>query len=468
MAVLTGLAAMLALYDRVALWALPVIALLVTIGVTISSFCEELEGQWRIAAAVSIFVLTSALWIVFLLRPAAPVPSFVNTTGTVVEDRLWGQQYVVAVSTPQGGFVVKLPFSPFTEGDRVRIEGSAKPFSYDASDSDFNEDRYWMARGMTAQLTPTKIERAEHAEHVSAWNIHRWRYVLHRSLSRRMPRLTGAYLNSAWTGKHDSWLDGTHRSWGTSHILAVSGFHVGVAMAGASLILKRGKWRVPLLSLILWLYIFLTGAPASAVRAGLMIQTGLIGELVGRPGSSINSVSLAAVLLLMRSPFWFWDVGWRLSVLAALAIAVTIERGRPYDWKIWLLMNFMIWLAIFPQVSWTFETTPLVGLIINLVAPQFFGIALTVASVAAALFMLGVPASSFLLSSVEGVFALWEILADAAASLVPWQLEWNPVAAYCCAALFIMFTCRALFVPWRNVAVLSPLGALSAFALFAL
>jgi len=220
--------------------------------------------------------------------------------------------------------------------------------------------------------------------------------------------------------------------------------------------------------LILWFYIFLTGAPASAVRAGLMIQAGLIGELVGRPGSSINSVSLAAVLLLLRSPFWFWDVGWRLSVLAALAIAVTIERGWPYDWKIWLFMNVMIWLATFPQVSWTFETTPLVGVILNLVAPQFFGVAFTTASVAAALSLLGFPASSFLISVVEGTFTLWEVLADAAARLIPWQLGWSPVAAYCCAALFIMFTCRALFVPWRNVAVLSPFGALSAYALFAI
>ena len=130
-------------------------------------------------------------------------------------------------------------------------------------------------------------------------------------------------------------------------------------------------------------------------------------------------------------------------------------------------MNSMIWLATFPQISWTFESAPLVGVLINLAAPQFFGIAFSTASAVAALYSIGVPLSSFLLSAVEGTFALWGILADALAGLIPWQLRWRPIAAYCCATLFIMFTCRALFVPWRNVAILSPLGALSAYALFA-
>jgi len=352
------------------------------------------------------------------------------------------------------------------EGDVIRVEGNTVPFSAGSPGSDFREDRYWRARGITARLTSFKTEPAE-SDAWPVWNIHRWRHTLYLSLIMNMPRLTGAYLNAVWTGKRDAMLDMVHRAWGTGHILAVSGFHVGVAMAGVSLMIKRGTWRVPLLSLVLWFYIFLTGAAPSAMRAGLMIQAGLIGELAGRPGSASNWVSLAAVLLLLHSPFWFWDIGWRLSVLAALAIAVTFERWKSFGWRTWLFMNSMIWLAIFPQVSWTFGSIPLIGLLLNLIAPQFFGIAFTTGSAAAALFLLGVPLSSFLVMAVEGTFTLWGILADVLANLAPWQLRWTPIAAYCSAVLFIMFTCRALFVPWRNVAILSPLGALSAYVLFA-
>jgi len=457
---------MLALYDRAALWALPLIALLVTLGVMLSTFSEELKWQWHVAAAVAVCVLAAALWIVFsLLRSYAPVPAHINTTGIVVEGRPWGRAYVAAVRTPQGGFLLRVPSEGLVEGDVIRVEGYTAPFSATSPGSDFNEDRYWRARGITARLTSFKTEPAD-SDAWPIWNIHRWRHTLYLSLIMNMPRLTGAYLNAVWTGKRDAMLDRAHRVWGTGHILAVSGFHVGVAMAGVSLMIKRGAGRVPLLSLVLWFYIFLTGAPPSAVRAGLMIQAGLLGELAGRPGSAINSVSLAAVLLLLHSPFWFWDIGWRLSVLAALAIAVAFERWHSFGWRTWLFMNSMIWIAIFPQVSWTFGGIPLIGLLINLVAPQFFAVAFTTASAAAALFLLGVPFASFLVMAADGSFTLWGILADALAAPVPWQLRWSPLAAYCCAALFIMFTCRSLFVPWRNVVILSPLGALSAYVLF--
>jgi competence protein ComEC len=228
---------------------------------------------------------------------------------------------------------------------------------------------------------------------------------------------------------------------------------------------------VYVLSLFLWIYIFLTGAPASAVRAGLMIQLSLLGELAGRPGSAINSVSLAAVLLLLRSPFWFWDVGWRLSVLAALMISVILERIDPKGWKMWLGISPLIWLTTFPQASWTFGSVPLVGVLINIVAPSFFAFALSFASVLALLRLTEIPGIVFLSNSLlyvlEGTFTLWETLADAAARWIPWQLPWGPFTAYFCAGVFLMLLCRALFVPWRNVAVLTPLGALAAFVLFA-
>ena len=288
LAVLVGLVAMLALYDRAALWSLPLIAILVTLGVMLSSFSEELKGQWRIAAVVLICVLTSSLWIVFSLnRSFASIPSFVSTTGIVVGSRPWGRSYVAAVSTPQGGFLLRVPSEGLVEGDVIRVEGSTAPFTAGSPGSDFREDRYWRARGITARLTSFQTEPAD-SYAWPVWNIHRWRHNLYLSLIMNMPRLTGAYLSAAWAGKRDAMLDKAHRAWGTGHILAVSGFHVGVAMAGVSLIIKRGKWRAPLLTLVLWFYIFLTGAPASAVRAGLMIQAGLIGELIGRPGSAIN------------------------------------------------------------------------------------------------------------------------------------------------------------------------------------
>ena len=469
--VLTGLAAMLALSDRVVPWVLPLIALLVASGVLASSFRLELKGQWPVAVCVLVSVPLLASWVVFSLTRRPLVPSFVDTTGIVVESRPWGRLNAVSVKTPQGGFVLTLPFATLTEGQRVRIQGTPKPFRgpQPSKPEGFREDLFWRARGMTARLASVKTEPLPYRG-LRDWNIHRWRYSLYRSMVLHLPRLTAAYLSAAWTGKRDPDLNAAHRSWGTSHLLAVSGFHVGIVIMAASLVFKRGRRRVYGLRLLLWLYVLLTGAPTSAVRAGLMIQISLLGDLAGRPSSAINSVSLAGVVLLVRSPFLFWDIGWRLSILAALVIAALLERGTMNDWKVWLGLSPMIGVATFPQVSWTFGAVPLAGIPINFIAPAFFSFALTLASGVAGIRLLGIPGTIFvsdsLLYVLEGAFTLWGVLADAAARAIPTQLEWHPFLTYIFVGIFITLLCRALFVPWRSVAVLAPLGALSSFILF--
>jgi competence protein ComEC len=487
-AVLAGLVTALALSERAAFgaapfWALPLTAFLAALGVMLSSYGEDLKGQWKIAAFTLALTLSLTAWIVFSLdrKPFIAASGAVDTEGIVVECRPWGRFYAAAVKTPQGNFVLTLPFESLVEGDRIRLLGMPKPFRGAASGGGFREDYFWWARGMTARLAPAKTEPLPSQEPTRGFagvtsdfislSFHRWRHALYRSLVLYAPRLTGAYLNAVWTGKRDTSLSAFHRAAGTSHLLAVSGFHVGLVMGCASLAFKRGKGRVLWLSLLLWFYISLTGMPASAARAGLMIQIALLGELFGRPGGALNSVSLAAALLLLNSPFWFWDVGWRLSVLAALMIAALLEFSDPRGWKTWISLSLSLWIVTLPQASRTFGAVPLAGIVINLAAPPFFGFALSASSAFALLRLLNLPVLNSVadacLYAAEGGFLFWEAAAGAVIRAIPWQVEWNSVLALCCAVVSIGILCRAFFIRGRVILLLAPLGACAMYALFA-
>ncbi|MDR3231803.1 MAG: ComEC/Rec2 family competence protein, partial [Synergistaceae bacterium] len=240
--ILAGLTAALAA-DGSVVWAIPPIALVVVLGTMLVSFRVTLRGQRSVAAAVLIVALCCSSWVAFSLSRRPVLPSFVQAEGVVVESRPWGRLYAVSVNTKEGGFLLKLPFGELVEGQRVRVEGTPKPFKGtvsggSASGSDFREDRFWYARGMTAQLTSARFEPLRQSGGLRDWSVHRWRYGLFRSLTLHMPSLTGAYLNAAWTGKRDKDLNEKHKLFGTSHLLAVSGFHVGLLMLGASLVFR--------------------------------------------------------------------------------------------------------------------------------------------------------------------------------------------------------------------------------------
>ena len=112
---------------------------------------------------------------------------------------------------------------------------------------------------------------------------------------------------------------------GTRHIVAISGMHM-IIMVQILLFLALGigLWRNQAFYLVitlLILYIIMIGAPASAVRAGIMASLLLFAQKIGRLRSADRVVVFAAVIMLMFNPLLIKsDVGFQLSFMATLSI----------------------------------------------------------------------------------------------------------------------------------------------------
>ncbi len=124
---------------------------------------------------------------------------------------------------------------------------------------------------------------------------------------------------------------------GTSHILALSGLHLGILVSIFNfLVLKRlRRWWARALGLVsivslLWMFTFLVGMPVSLLRASTMFTLMQIGMCIGRGrGATLNNLSLSAILLLVVDPLSLYDVGFQMSFTAVLAI-ILAER---YVWQ---------------------------------------------------------------------------------------------------------------------------------------
>lgn len=110
---------------------------------------------------------------------------------------------------------------------------------------------------------------------------------------------------------------------GITHILAVSGMHVGLVFFAFGFLLKRIKNKVYtcLLSLLfLWSYACLTGLSPSVVRAAWMFSFIACGKLFRSGHQKWNSIAASALLMLVFDPFIWLDAGFQLSFFAVWGI----------------------------------------------------------------------------------------------------------------------------------------------------
>ena len=119
---------------------------------------------------------------------------------------------------------------------------------------------------------------------------------------------------------------------GTFHIFAVDGLRIGL-LAGIGIgllrVLRRPRAICGLLVIpLIWSYAGLTGWPASAVRAAIMMTIVIGGWAAHRPVDLINSLLAAAFVILLWDPSQLFQAGFQLSFLVVLSIALVLPLIR--------------------------------------------------------------------------------------------------------------------------------------------
>lgn len=118
---------------------------------------------------------------------------------------------------------------------------------------------------------------------------------------------------------------------GASHVLALSGLHLGIIYFLLSFIFLRGRLSClmqPVVIIAVWGYVAMAGMPLSMVRAAVMLTLFSLCSMSMRRHVSLNTLSFAAVVILYTNPHALWDVGFQLSFLAVLGILVFNGRLR--------------------------------------------------------------------------------------------------------------------------------------------
>lgn len=169
---------------------------------------------------------------------------------------------------------------------------------------------------------------------------------------------------------------------GASHVLALSGLHLGIIYAVLVLMfsgLRRRMLAMPLVVCAIWAYVFIVGMPVSAVRSAIMLTVYSFVSMLNRDRMSLNALAVAAVVILICNPLDFYDVGFQMSFMAVLSILVfyrplslllpqKLLSVYPVKW-LWQLMAVSIaaQIGVAPLVAFYFNQFSCYFLLTNII-----------------------------------------------------------------------------------------------------
>src|SRR5262249_2710091 len=201
------------------------------------------------------------------------------------------------------------------------------------------------------------------------------------------------------------------RAAGVFHILAISGFNVGL-VAGAVLVGLRvlrlpARLAAAMALAVLIAFAAVVGGQASVLRATVMAGLVLAGQLLGRETGAWNSLAAALLVLLAWEPGALVDPGLQLSFAATagiLGLAVPIRGLLPARWPAPVATAVAVsagaQLAVSPLMLLYWNQLSLIGVVANLL----------VVPLAAALTTLGLLAVSLAVASELLAHALFQSL----------------------------------------------------------
>ncbi|MBI4847664.1 MAG: DNA internalization-related competence protein ComEC/Rec2 [Nitrospirae bacterium] len=132
---------------------------------------------------------------------------------------------------------------------------------------------------------------------------------------------------------------------GLAHILSISGTHFGLlafiifkliktlttylpekALTRMTLYITPAQISILVTLPLLVLYVLLSGMSAPAVRSFIMIFIYMLALFLGRRDQWLNSLAIAAFIILMYQPKTLFDLSFQLSFIAVLSIGYAAEK----------------------------------------------------------------------------------------------------------------------------------------------
>ena len=249
-------------------------------------------------------------------------------------------------------------------GQTVYLEGIMKGPSQNTNKYLFNYKKYLLSKKIYYTFTVKKMNIKENI------NI---QYKIKNSLIDRIEKLNSPYLYAFVLGDTsfiDSSIKSTYQSNGISHLLAISGMHITLLFSTIYKLLekiKRTKFNILFVFILLFFYLFLVNFTPSSIRAGLMF----IVLLLFKKMKSYKVLIFIFALLISINLYYVYNIGFLLSFVVSFYILIfkSLIKGN-YFQKL-LMTSLIAFIASMPVIIYNYNSINLLSVFLNLIFVPF-------------------------------------------------------------------------------------------------
>lgn len=314
-------------------------------------------------------------------RLTAPLSENIKMTGIIsaIDDKYEYQRVTLNLQEEFSGRVIfnVTEYSPLTYGDRIQLEGELSEIT--------GEAKYFFQKERV-NASVKKVKNLEVVEKRKGSKIKTilfdFREYIQRAITRVLPEPHSNFVTGLLIGKSGGFSKEfleQLRTTGTTHLIALSGYNVTIIatyILEIMILFCSRRKAVYAAGAGIMLFVIMTGAQASVVRAAVMAGIVLCASQTSRVYKPRNAICLAAFFMTLANPkVLVFDVGFQLSFLALLGIIYikpAVEKHAHlsrepgfFSWRENLLTTTVAQIAVLPVILYVFGFFSLIALVTN-------------------------------------------------------------------------------------------------------
>jgi competence protein ComEC len=282
--------------------------------------------------------------------------------------RLNNQHLIVSLIGNKNNILVTVPKEiEILYGDKVKVSGileTPENFMTEVG-KEFNYKRYLANKDIYFVIQKANIEILSHGNGSKIKSaLFQLRNSFMKNIERVISQPESSLSNGLVVGARGGFGNEMRQKFietGTIHIVALSGYNISVIsdnVISFFVLFLSSIYSIIFAFIIILLFIIMTGATATAVRAGIMAGILLLAKITGRKYLAGRALVIAGLLMIAYDPRVITDMSFQLSFLATGGIIFILPKI--INWFRFLPIKFKIRETVATTFSATIAVLPLI------------------------------------------------------------------------------------------------------------